>query len=348
MSKQLFANNASALLAASIGDNDLTIQVESGFGALFPNPGADEYFIVTLENAEGDIEDCLIESRAGDLLTVATGGRGYDGTSAQAWTNGQTRVECRLTKAGLNTFVQRDGDALTGNLDFAGNEAQDARLTGDTVVVGGQLVGTAIRGTEDDASNEILVPNDGSRATAGGSPILTEGDAEGIATGAFKIGMIMLWFGAEIDCPAGWAICNGANGTPDLRDRFPVGAGSSYALNATGGATTTSGNTVSDGAGVSGSTVLTVDQMPAHKHDGSAEITFPMSADDNSQAPYQRLTGSSVQADGNATFNATLKTVSAGGGQGHTHSTPAHSHAISGLSILPPYRALHFIMFVGF
>jgi hypothetical protein len=39
--------------------------------------------------------------------------------------------------------------------------------------------------------------------------------------------------------PSGWLICDGANATPDLRDRFVIGAGSTYAVDATGGATTT-------------------------------------------------------------------------------------------------------------
>ena len=63
------------------------------------------------------------------------------------------------------------------------------------------------------------------------------------------IGSIIMWSGTTI--PTNWALCNGANGTPDLRDRFVVGAGSSYSIGATGGV-----NTVT----------LTKDQMPEHKH----------------------------------------------------------------------------------
>ena len=51
-------------------------------------------------------------------------------------------------------------------------------------------------------------------------------------------GMILLWSGAIVDIPAGYALCNGANGTPDLRDKFVVGAGSSYAVGGNGGAAT--------------------------------------------------------------------------------------------------------------
>ena len=52
----------------------------------------------------------------------------------------------------------------------------------------------------------------------------------GIPTGG-----IILWSGSVGAIPAGWALCNGSNGTPDLRSRFVVGAGSAYNVNGTGG-----------------------------------------------------------------------------------------------------------------
>ena len=48
-------------------------------------------------------------------------------------------------------------------------------------------------------------------------------------------GGIFLWSGSIGSIPAGYVLCNGSNSTPDLRDRFVVGAGSAYAVNATGG-----------------------------------------------------------------------------------------------------------------
>lgn len=49
-------------------------------------------------------------------------------------------------------------------------------------------------------------------------------------------GLIIIWSGAIVDIPAGWVLCDGNNGTPDLRDRFIVGAGDTYAVDDTGGA----------------------------------------------------------------------------------------------------------------
>ena len=47
--------------------------------------------------------------------------------------------------------------------------------------------------------------------------------------------MITLFSGAVVDIPAGWALCDGTNGTPDLRDKFIVGAGGGYMPDDTGG-----------------------------------------------------------------------------------------------------------------
>lgn len=41
-------------------------------------------------------------------------------------------------------------------------------------------------------------------------------------------GIIVLWGGAIVDIPAGWALCDGNGGRPDLRDKFVIGAGNAY------------------------------------------------------------------------------------------------------------------------
>jgi microcystin-dependent protein len=69
-------------------------------------------------------------------------------------------------------------------------------------------------------------------------------------------GIITLWSGQVDKIPAGWVLCDGQNGTPDLRSRFIVGAGQGGGLSNYG---------VNDIGGVELVT-LTVDQMPAHSH----------------------------------------------------------------------------------
>jgi len=51
----------------------------------------------------------------------------------------------------------------------------------------------------------------------------------------FPLGAIIGWNGSLVTIPSGWALCDGDNGTPDLRNEFIVGAGDSYAVNDSGG-----------------------------------------------------------------------------------------------------------------
>lgn len=53
--------------------------------------------------------------------------------------------------------------------------------------------------------------------------------------GGIPVGVIMMWSGSIETIPDGFVLCDGTNGTPDLRDRFIVGAGTTYAVDATGG-----------------------------------------------------------------------------------------------------------------
>lgn len=76
-------------------------------------------------------------------------------------------------------------------------------------------------------------------------------DTPSVEGSSIPAGLISMWFGDASSVPSGWAICDGNNGTPDLRDRFVLGAGTKYAVGATGG---------------SEEVTLTVAQMPEHNH----------------------------------------------------------------------------------
>ena len=120
----------------------------------------------------------------------------------------------------------------------------------------------------------------------------------------FVQGMIMMYTGSS--APSGWAICDGQNGTPDLRDRFIVGAGSAYSVGNTGG---------------QNSVTLTTAQMPSHKHSTSVDNTtlFPAAG------------GVTFNYGGAGQYPGTTFTMSnEGGGQSHENR--------------PPYYALMFIV----
>lgn len=342
----LFANNASSTLASSIDDDDTVLQVETGTGALYPSPSGGDYFIVTMQNANGDIERMHCTSRTTDLLTIT---RGEEGTAAQTWVTGD-RVENRISKETLESFLQKTGGELSGDLNLNDNELQNASLTGTTVITGGKTVGTLIRGAVNDASNQISVPSNGTQATAGGSAIVTAATfGAALASAlmqAFPTGSVIQWFGSTGAIPSGWHLCDGTNGTPNMQDFFLVGAGGTYALNATGGATAV--NTSTEGShshgAATGSTAISVAQMPSHQHSGSGTFSFTGSGDDNSQAPITMLEGSNIGSIGTQSITASFTTPPQGGDQGHNHSISTDGSHFHTAATLPPYRALYFIM----
>ncbi len=85
---------------------------------------------------------------------------------------------------------------------------------------------------------------------------------------SLKIGFGTFWTGAIADIPAGWQLCNGTNGTPDLRDRFLVCAGLTYAVEATGGAVTHT-HSVSGTVDSDGIHTHTVPSSGTHTHSGT-------------------------------------------------------------------------------
>jgi microcystin-dependent protein len=100
---------------------------------------------------------------------------------------------------------------------------------GDNFAVGGTLSVTG------NATLSSTLTVNSSVGTAG-QALLSRGAGLSPEWGAaFVSGMIMMWSGSIASIPSGWLLCNGSNGTPDLRNRFVVGAGSTYAVGATGG-----------------------------------------------------------------------------------------------------------------
>ena len=162
------------------------------------------------------------------------------------------------------------------------------------------------------------------------------------ARDSFPIGGIIMWSGATTAIPVKWAICDGANGTPDLRNRFVIGAGSTYPVGSTGGSLTANFTVSTVGGhshgGAAAPTTLSIAQMPSHAH---------RIIDTSAPSPNQDTVNSfDTDTFTNQNLGSYVDTTAVGGNQPHTHGISvdgAHNHTVTG-SIVPPYYALAYIM----
>lgn len=109
LQKQLFSNNAVSLLAAPITATSTSLQVLAGFGSLYPNPGPNEYFSITLEDQSASIREIIhVTGRSGDTFTFSLADRAQEGTTALAWSaslGNDTLVDHRITAAAMRNIV---------------------------------------------------------------------------------------------------------------------------------------------------------------------------------------------------------------------------------------------------
>lgn len=140
------------------------------------------------------------------------------------------------------------------------------------------------------------------------SDVIDDGNVAGLADKlSFAIGGagvpkggIMMWSGALNAIPDKWALCDGQNGRPDLRDRFVLGAGGKHGVGEAGG-----------------SNVISVEQMPSHNH----AVTGSVGEQSNDHTHH--LSGSTA---GQSNSHAHGFTTSAAGGHSHGVSDGGHAH----------------------
>ena len=189
--------------------------------------------------------------------------------------------------------------------------------------------------------------------------------------GLVPSGGIIIWSGSSAAIPTGWLLCNGTSGTPNLMDRFVVGAGSTYTVGATGGAATvalTEANLPSHTHGVN---ITSGGNSRGHTHGGTATATTGLTGNINGISESFGVHGGT--ADGvfskGAAFNlggtpsgssdsGNCSRVAFNGNHGHSITTDGenqnHTHAVNGATDatgsgtahnnLPPYYALCYIM----
>lgn len=156
------------------------------------------------------------------------------------------------------------------------------------------------------------------------------GSGDGMPPGA-----IIMWSGTTI--PTGWKLCDGTDGTPDLTDRFVIGAGGEFASGLTGGAKS---NDLSHSHSIDAQN-LTVSQSGDHTH--------PVDITSQPNTKIDTVEDHSINEDNVQEDNHTHRVM------GDTGNAGTHSHTVSGsldiapaslssVENLPPYYAVYFIM----
>ena len=248
-----------------------------------------------------DSDNLTIKSLVSDKDVLI---QGNDGGSAI------TALTLDMSDAGAASF----NGAVTAN---AGVNSSGTVTSSGTLAVTGNLTVDGASGS----SGQVLT-------SAGSGATPTWGTA-------FVSGMIVLWSGATNNIPTGFVICNGSNSTPDLRNRFVVGAGDTYAVDATGGSANAT--------------------LPTHNHSATSSVTDPGHAHSSNVFRYSDEAGTNPSA---ADSGSASGKIFAAGGTG-TFNMVSTSTVTTGISVatsianagssgtnanLPPYYSLAYIM----
>ena len=194
--------------------------------------------------------------------------------TSQTITGGTVLTENSIATgiATVGTALYVDGKLHDGDGDFGtagqvlSSDGTDTKWinTSDTNVGSASNVGTNVNSTDADQFITFVGSSSGNnpiRVDAGikynpSTNRLTAGSFAGdgsALTGveSFVTGMIILWYGDTSNVPTGFVLCDGNNSTPDLRDRFVIGAGNNFSAGSTGG---------------NNSLTLTEANLPSHRH----------------------------------------------------------------------------------
>ena len=177
--------------------------------------------------------------------------------------------------------------------------------------------------------DRIVFPDNTEQFTAAGG--------SGGGGDSFIAGMIMMWSGSIASIPSGWYLCDGTNNTPDLRNRFIIGANADDAgtakTNVTGAATDTGGS----------KNAIVV----AHTHTGTTSTegnhVHSIQLSGLNTAEPRKAAKITAGSDGHQTSGAGGNYLGTAGNHNHTFTTSSSGSSGTNAN-LPPYFALAFIM----
>ena len=180
--------------------------------------------------------------------------------------------------------------------------------------------------------------------------------AKQVNAAPIPVGGIIMWSGTIATIPTGWSLCNGTNNTPDLRNKFVVGAHSDISgtaksnIEGVSNYNQTGGDISHNHGGNTGNHTLNSSQIPSHNHTYKdsyyIEYNNPgvgsggaISGVDYVGPTAYKGSGDS-DGDNRYVYYRNMTTNSTGGNTGHNHSISTDNH-------LPPYFALAYIMYTG-
>ena len=236
--------------------------------------------------------------------------------------------------ADVNTVLGDISSSLTASLAIDGQSA----MTGQLKAVDGSITAPGLSFASDLNTGFYRSASGVIRASLDGTNTLTLSATGATVTGTLTVsgaingggvvptGCILMWSGSVASIPSGWVICDGTNGTPDLRNRFIVGAGSTYAVAATGGS--------ADAVNVSHTHTATVTDA-GHTH--TTDIDYTTTGGGGSSRQFYGRTGTlDIGSSGDLKPSSSATT-----GVTVANSTEGSSGTNANL---PPYYALAFIM----
>jgi hypothetical protein len=257
------------------------------------------------------------------------------------------------------TFTQNSNTVTTNDLTITvgNNQSTGTALNGAGLLVGNSNIATWLfsNPTNSWTTNLAITPTGNAVANLGATtrywnnffttnvvisgtitaptPANTTSNTQ-VATTAFvrniiPTGLISMWSGSVLNIPSGWLLCDGTSGTPDLRDRFVVGAGSTYLPGTSGG----SANAVVVSHNHTATSTVT---DPGHTH----ATTFNQTSKGQNATPYM-LSNPFIGEN----LNGSVALATNSNVTGITVATTVVAAGVSGVNAnLPPYYALAYIM----
>jgi hypothetical protein len=290
------------------------------------------------------IKQTLVNTFPNVAGTIAAGHVGLNAAGVAFTTPGLASVAANGTTAGGG--LQLLGVTAGSNIGFA-NTGTVSGPPGLTVVMA--------QGTSAVAALTLTMAGALHTAASVDAPSIKKNGSELLPSG-----LISMWFGTLGSIPAGWVLCDGTNSTPDLRNRFVLGAGGSgyTGPGGTGGAFTATATTSASGshshggqtepgggismapststngahshAGATAGYALTVNDLPPHQHNVPGMVIGATTA---GQSYYglgadQSLSG----VTSSSSVQNTSVSSPAGAGFGHAHginSDGDHVHSVT-------------------